>query len=143
MIRKLASTLMLFAIAAIWGFAIIAQVLGSDHLEPFSFNGIRFLMGAVSLIPVYCLFEKETNMTRYDRKKRHKRTAIGALLGGCFLFVAAGLQQFGTAMTRDPGKAGFITGLYTVLTPVLYFLIFRKKSGLKIWLGCILAKIGL
>lgn len=143
MIRKLASILMLFAIAAIWGFAIIAQVLGSDHLEPFSFNGIRFLMGAVSLIPVYHLFEKEKNLTRYDRKKRHKRTAIGALFGGCFLFVAAGLQQFGTAMTRDPGKAGFITGLYTVLTPVLYFFIFRKKSGLNIWLGCILSTIGL
>lgn len=143
MTSKLVSTLMLFSIASIWGFAIIAQVLGSDHVEPFTFNGIRFLMGAVSLIPVYSLFEKEKELTRYRRKKRHKRTAFGALLGGCFLFVAAGLQQFGTAMTRDPGKAGFITGLYTVLTPVLYFLIFRKKSGLNIWLGCILATVGL
>ena len=44
MTRKITSTLMLFATACIWGFAIIAQVLGSDHVEPFTFNGIRFLI---------------------------------------------------------------------------------------------------
>ena len=141
--QKFTSTVMLFSTACIWGFAIIAQVLGSDHVEPFTFNGIRFLMGAVSLIPVFSLFEKERELTRYQRKKRHQRTLISGVFAGSILFVAAALQQFGAAMTRDPGKAGFITGLYTVLTPILYFLIFRKKSGLHIWLGCILATVGL
>ena len=141
--QKFTSTVMLFSTACIWGLAIIAQVLGSDHVEPFTFNGIRFLMGAVSLIPVFSIFEKERELTRYQRKKRHKRTVISGIFAGSILFVAAGLQQFGAAMTRDPGKAGFITGLYTVLTPILYLLIFRKKSGLHIWLGCILATVGL
>ena len=140
---KFISTIMLFGTAAIWGFAIVAQVLGSDHVQPFTFNGIRFLMGAVSLIPVYSLFEREKELSRYQRKKRHKRTMVGAICGGLFLYIAAALQQFGASLTRDPGKAGFITGLYTVLTPVFYFLIFRKKSGLNVWLGCILATVGL
>ena len=140
---KLTATVMLFTTAIIWGFAFVAQVLGSDHVEPFTFNGIRFMLGAASLIPVYCIFEKESGLTPIEKKQRHKHTALGAVCGGLCLFTAAGLQQFGATMTRDPGKAGFITGLYTVLTPVFYFLIFRKKSGWNIWLGCVLATVGL
>lgn len=134
---------MLFATAMIWGFAFVAQVLGSDHVEPFTFNGIRFMLGAVSLIPVYSLFERESELTRPERRARHRATAVPAVIAGSFLFIAAALQQFGATLTRDPGKGGFITGLYTVLTPVFYFLIFRKKSGWNIWLGCILATVGL
>lgn len=140
---RITSTVMLFSTAIIWGFAFVAQVLGSDHVEPFTFNGIRFILGAVSLIPVYSLFEKERELSRAERKARHKRTALCALLGGLCLFIAAALQQFGAALTRDPGKAGFITGLYTVLTPVFYFLIFRKRTGWNTWLGCVLATVGL
>ncbi len=134
---------MLFFTAMIWGFAFVAQVLGSDHVEPFTFNGIRFMLGAVSLIPVFSIFEKERDLTAVERRSRHKHTALCALLGGLFLFIAAGLQQFGALLTRDPGKGGFITGLYSVLTPVFYFLIFRKKTGWNTWLGCILATVGL
>ncbi len=140
---RILSAAMLFATSMIWGFAFVAQVLGSDHVEPFTFNGIRFMLGAVSLIPVYSLFEKEHDLTPAQRKARHKATALPALCAGSCLFIAAALQQFGATITRDPGKGGFITGLYTVLTPVFYFLIFRKKSGWNIWLGCILATVGL
>lgn len=140
---KITATVMLFSTAIIWGFAFVAQVLGSDYVEPFTFNGIRFMIGAASLIPVYCIFEKERELSREVKKSRHKNTAVGAIFGGLCLFIASALQQYGATLTRDPGKAGFITGLYTVLTPVFYFLIFRKKSGWNVWLGCILATIGL
>ena len=140
---KFSAILMLFTTAIIWGFAFVAQVLGSDFVEPFTFNGIRFMLGAVSLIPVYCIFERERDLTVPERRTRYKYTALGAVCGGLCLFIAAALQQFGATLTRDPGKGGFITGLYTVLTPVFYFLIFRKKSGWNVWLGCILATIGL
>ena len=72
-----------------------------------------------------------------------KHTALAALCGGLCLFIASGLQQYGTTLTRDPGKAGFITGLYTVMTPILYFLIFRRKTGWNTWIGCVLATVGL
>lgn len=140
---KLTATAMLFATAIIWGFAFVAQVLGSDFVPPFTFNGIRFLLGAASLIPVYSIFEKGREMTAVEKRVRHKHTAIGAVCGGLCLFIASFLQQYGTTLTRDPGKAGFITGLYTVLTPVFYFLIFRKKTGWNTWLGCVLATVGL
>ena len=141
--NKLIANIMLFATAIIWGFAFVAQVLGSDDVPPFTFNGIRFMLGSISLIPVYLLFEKEKGMTVPERRARHKHTALAALCGGLCLFIASGLQQYGTTLTRDPGKAGFITGLYTVMTPILYFLIFRRKTGWNTWIGCVLATVGL
>lgn len=141
--KQLTATLLLFTTAIIWGFAFVAQVLGGDHLDTFTFNGLRFLLGGVSLIPVYCLFEKEKGLDPIERRGRHRKTALGAVMGGVCLFTASALQQYGAMLTRDPGKAGFITGLYTVLTPVFYFLIFRKKSGWNVWLGCVLATVGL
>ena len=140
---KLTATVLLFSTAIIWGFAFVAQVLGSDFVGPFTFNAIRFMMGAATLIPVYCIFEKERDIPAVEKHARHKYTALAAVCGGLCLFVASALQQFGTALTRDPGKSGFITGLYTVLTPILYFLIFRRKTGWNTWLGCILATAGL
>ena len=50
--NKLIANVMLFSTAIIWGFAFVAQVLGSDFVPPFTFNGIRFMLGFVSLIPV-------------------------------------------------------------------------------------------
>ncbi len=57
--------------------------------------------------------------------------------------IASGLQQTGAGIVRDPGKTGFITGLYTVLTPVFYFLLFRRKSAWNTWAGVGLAVLGL
>ncbi len=137
------TTLMLFATAIIWGFGFVAQVLGSDHIGPFTFTGFRFILGALSLLPVCLVLEKERDLSPQWRYRRRKHTALVSLLAGLALFIASTLQQYGTSLTRDPGKAGFITGLYTVFTPVLYFLIFRKKIGLNTWLGCLLATLGL
>lgn len=141
--QRLKISLMLFPTAIIWGFAFVAQVLGSDHVGAFTFNGIRFLLGAVSLLPICLLMERDRDLSREWRRHRRRHTALISLPAGGLLYVASALQQIGATMTRDPGKAGFITGLYTVFTPMFYFLIFRKKAGLNTWLGCILATVGL
>ncbi len=139
----LRATLMLLTTASIFGFAFVAQVLGGDHVGAFTFNGLRFLMGGLCLIPVYLLFEKNKEADDLWWQKRKKTTLIAALCGGCALFVASALQQLGVNMTRDPGTAGFITGLYTVITPILYLVIFKKKSPWNTWLGVALAVAGL
>lgn len=122
----------------IWGFAFVAQRVGADYLRPFTFNGIRFVMGAVSLIPVILLFE---------RGKTDKRTLSATvkygILAGVVLCTASNLQQYGVELTGSAGKSGFITGLYTVLVPVIYFLFFRRKTGLTVWIGAIVTVGGL
>ena len=46
------SHILLLVTAAIWGFGFVAQVLGMNYMEPFAFVGVRFLLGALSLVPV-------------------------------------------------------------------------------------------
>ncbi len=143
MMQRLKIFLMLIPTAVIWGFAFVAQVLGSDHVGAFAFNGIRYLLGAVSLCPLLLFCEKERDLPRAWRKDRHKTTLLVSLLAGFVMFVASALQQYGTTLTRDPGKAGFITGLYTAFTPILYFFIFRKSIRWNTWAGCLFATVGL
>ena len=56
---KLKSGLTLLIAAIIWGFAFVAQRVGADYVGTFTFNGIRFLLGACSLLPVILIFEKK------------------------------------------------------------------------------------
>jgi len=50
--KKFHSELLLLITAMIWGFAFVAQRSGMDHIGPFTFNGLRFILGATSLVPV-------------------------------------------------------------------------------------------
>ena len=136
--KRILSSAVLLGTALIWGIAFVAQVFGARYLDPFTFNASRFLLGGIALIPICCLFERKQIE---KRAKRH--TLLAALAGGGVLFLASLLQQFGIEMTENPGKAGFITGLYTVLTPILYFLFFRRRSGALTWVGAVLAAAGL
>lgn len=144
--NSLLGVIILVVTAMIWGTAFVAQVLGSDDLPPFGFNGLRFLLGSFSMLPL-CIFAerpaKRLPEERETHKKKMRTTLLASMLAGCALFAASAFQQCGITLTRDPGKAGFITGLYTVLTPVAYWLIFKKKSTWNIWLGCILSAVGL
>ena len=134
---KLKSTLLLLLTASIWGFAFVAQSYGAEHLGPFAFNGIRFLLGAASLIPVILLFEGLK-----ENKKTLVKTLVVSVAAGIILFAASALQQAGVGITGDPGKAGFITALYTALVPILSLLLFRKKTGIMSWFGVAVAVVG-
>ncbi len=131
------SNLLLIMTSAIWGFAFVAQLLGAQHVGTFTLNGVRFLLGGISLIPVILLFER----IKTD-KNRMTNTIIIASITGIVLFTASTLQQYGIAITGSAGKAGFITGLYTVLVPIISML-WGKKTSLNTWLGVFLAVIGL
>lgn len=135
---KITTTLLLFLTAMIWGLAFVAQVDGVEHIGSFAINGIRYPIGVISLLPVVLFFERG----RVDGAER-KRTVIASIVAGTILFGASTLQQIGIEYTRSAGVAGFITGLYTVLVPIGCFLIFKHKTGINVWIGAILAVIGL
>lgn len=46
------SSILLFLAACIWGVAFVAQSVGMDYMGPFTFNGVRFLIGGTVLLPV-------------------------------------------------------------------------------------------
>ena len=135
---KVSSLFILFLTAMIWGFAFVAQVQGSEHIAPFTMNGVRFAIGIISLAPVVLFFERGRSTP-----EQRKKTVKASLLAGVVLFTASMLQQFGIEYTGSAGVAGFITGLYTVFIPLASFLLFRTKTGLNILIGALCAVAGL
>ncbi|MBO5126788.1 MAG: DMT family transporter, partial [Clostridia bacterium] len=123
--------------AVVWGFAFVAQRLGSDHVGAFTFNGARFLLGTLSLIPVILLFEKD----EHDRQKM-KTTLKSGAVAGVLLCTASFLQQVGIDLTDSAGKSGFITGLYMILVPIIGIFI-GKKTNILSWIGAVFGVVGL
>ena len=134
---KLKSTILLFLTAIIWGFAFVAQRVGAEFVGAFTFNGVRFMLGACSLIPVILLFERE----KIDLKVL-KNNVLPGIIAGVVLFIASTLQQYGVEITQSAGKAGFLTGLYTVLVPLIRF-VMGKKTSVLTFIGAIFAVTGL
>ena len=136
--KSIISSALLLLTAMVWGFAFVAQRSGSEHLGAFAFNGIRFALGALSLIPVILIFERD----KPDKKKKLDTVKYGAIVGA-ILFAASAFQQIGIEITQSAGKAGFITGLYTVLVPMVTFILFKQKNSVNVWIGAVIAVIGL
>lgn len=134
--NTLRSNLILLLAALIWGFTFTAQRVGMVSMGPFTFNALRFAIGAVTLglmtalLRIPPLKPGETKILIRD----------GALLG-LVLFGGSTLQQAGLVYT-EAGKAGFITGLYVVIVPLMG-LFWRHKTHRNAWLGALVAVAGL
>jgi drug/metabolite transporter (DMT)-like permease len=142
--QALRADALLLLTAGIWGFAFVAQRIGMDYLGPFAYNGVRFLLGSVSLIPLVLFRLKRSNAAidgKTGGKLSVKTFAGSALLAGTCLFIAATLQQIGIIYTTA-GNSGFITGLYVVLVP-LFGIALGKKTGLPTWVGTVFTLTGL
>jgi len=139
--KTLRSDLMLLLTSAIWGFAFVAQMKGMEFIGPYLYNGIRFAIGSVSLLPlIYFLNRKKSN--KQKKQKLEKKGIFPAgLIAGSVLFLGASLQQVGLQYTTA-GKAGFITGLYVILVPIIGILL-KHKTGVPTWIGALLAATGL
>lgn len=147
--RAIRADILLFITAAIWGFAFVAQRVGMDHVGPLTFNGIRFALGACALIPLILRMEK--NRQPDVLGVAGKQLLVGGGFLGIALFFGASLQQIGLAgpmlaelgmEASTAGKAGFITGLYVVLVPILG-LFLSQRAGWGTWVGASLAVSGM
>jgi drug/metabolite transporter (DMT)-like permease len=134
----LTADLLLLLTAAIWGFAFVAQRLGNAYMGPFTFNAIRFSLGTVALLPLF-FWQKKRGVDQ--PKVPLRKLALPMLAIGLVLFTGASLQQVGLLGTTA-GKAGFITGLYVILVPLLA-LIWGRKTHAAHWIGAVLAVVGL
>ena len=136
---RLRANIMLFITAFIWGATFVAQKSAMDFLGPYTFNGLRCLIGSFSLF-ILGLFITHGKRNKKPLKSR-KNLIEGGIMAGVLLFLATTLQQAGIVYSTA-GKAGFITSLYIVLVPV-FSLISGKKITRYVWIGVIFALIGL
>lgn len=131
--------LILLLAAVIWGFAFVAQRAAMEHMGPFSFNAIRFALGALVLVPFLRLKSLEPAPKSQTISKR--RHYILFTLLGLILFGGISFQQVGIVSTTA-GNAGFITGLYVIFVP-LFGLVIGQKTHVYTWFGAILALAGM
>lgn len=127
--------LLLLSAALIWGFAFVAQVVGMDTVGPFTFNGVRFVIGSLALLP-FLYFHRE--------EKSPVSTSISLwaafLMVGIPLFLGATLQQVGLQYTTA-SKASFLTANYLLMVPIAG--LFLGQPLLRNYLiGAILAMTG-
>jgi drug/metabolite transporter (DMT)-like permease len=136
------SDVLLLTTAVIWGFAFVAQRVGMDYVGPFTFNGLRFAIGSLSLLPLVAMSREQRSATdRILPPPGLKTILFGGAALGLALFSGASLQQIGLVYTTA-GKAGFITGLYVIIVPLLG-LFWRQQPRIGTWIGAVLAAIGL
>jgi drug/metabolite transporter (DMT)-like permease len=129
---RIRADLILLAVAVVWGSSFVAQRVAAAHVGPFLYTGARFVLGALTLLPLAA------------RRLRHlaRLEWRGGALAGLLLFGAALLQQVGLRFTTA-GKAGFITGLYVVLVPLFLALVWRRSPRWSAWVASLLAAAGL
>ena len=123
----------------IWGTTFIAQDTGMRVIGPYVFNGVRFFVGFLALVPFYLLLEKK-NTYKVISKNKTKFFYLSILIG-LFLFFATAFQQVALLYT-DVANAAFFTIFYVPMVPIIVFFLFKKNIHWSVWPSVILCVIG-
>ena len=123
----------------IWGTTFIAQDTGMKVIGPYVFNGVRFFVGFLTLVPFYLLIEKKH--TYKEVAKNQKKFVYLSILIGLFLFLGTLFQQVALLYT-DVANAAFFTIFYVPMVPIIVFFLFKEKIHWSNWPSVILCLIG-
>jgi drug/metabolite transporter (DMT)-like permease len=134
--KPIVINLALLLIALIWGVGFVPQRLGMEYVGPAAFNGMRFLLGALSLLPVLFLNKSVSLQSLFNWPTLRLSLVLGALL-----FAGASFQQISIQFTSLANVA-FITGLYVIVVPIIGFFIGYRYSII-VWFGGFVAIAGL
>lgn len=141
--QKLKGTIYILIATVIWGSAFVAQSVST--VGPFTYQGVRSMIGAAFLVVLSLILDasaKSKGKGEAVEKWTDKTLLTGGFVCGLVLFGAMNLQQFGLHNGTAPGKAGFITAMYILIVPVIG-LFFKKKVSPNVWIGIVIAVVGL
>ncbi len=139
---RLKADLTLLVVAIFWGSAFVAQRVAGQMGSVYLFNGVRYLLASVVVLPFALRSNRGTGSTRQDSLIRLPRQQYQwMLVAGFVLCLGSALQQLGVVYTTA-GNAGFITSLYVILVPVVLFIIWREKAHWISILAVVLAVVG-
>lgn len=125
-----------------WGTTFVVQKTAMVHLGPFTYSGIRFLLGALFLLPLVIRRVRSSKaLLQVGVRGKHLLLPGASLLTGSLVCIGINLQQIGL-ISSTAGKGGFITGLYVIIVPILGIFA-GQRAGAWGWLGGILALLGL
>jgi len=130
--RRRFSELSLIGIAAVWGLTFPMVQDAIEKLPTMAFLGYRFL--AATLV-VALIFRRQ--LARLSRDGWMAGAVMGAFLTAGYVFQTLGLEQ------TSSSNAGFITGLFVVVTPLLGAVVLRQRIGGPAWAAAGVSAIGL
>lgn len=109
----------LFGAAIIWGGSFLIVKNSMDVMQPHMLLAFRFTIGCLLLC---IIFHKRLKLLTRDYFVK------GGIIGVC-LFFAYSLQTIGITDTT-PGKNAFLTTIYCVIVPFLFWLVDKKKPDI-------------
>ena len=119
---RVKADLTLLFVSIVWGSAFVAQRVAGQMGSVYLFNGARYLLAALVVLPFVLQAGRSEGSVSALRRDQYQWMFIA----GFFLFMGSALQQAGLVYTTA-GNAGFITSLYVVLVPIVLFLIWRER----------------
>lgn len=126
--------ILLLITAIIWGSSFVAQSIGMQSIDAFTFTGIRTALGMLFLLPFTLIINKGFDFKRSTLKK-------GLILGVVFS-IAQNFQQFAFYYSTS-GKIAFITAFYMFFVPLISVMFLRKKIAVLTWVSIFIGLLGL
>ena len=120
--------------AIIWGSSFVAQSIGMQSIDAFTFTGIRTTLGVLFLLPFTLIINKG-----FDHSKK---TLISGLILGIVFSFAQNFQQFAFYYSTS-GKIAFITAFYMFFVPLFSVIFLKRKIAVLTWLSILIGLAGL
>jgi drug/metabolite transporter (DMT)-like permease len=124
--------LALVGIAAVWGLTFVMVQDAVERIPVMTFLAYRFIPAAALM---WVVFRKQV-------RGLSRRGWISGVVMGIFLTSGYVLQTLGLERT-SASNAGFITGMFVVLTPVFGALFLRHRAGAPAWVAALVSAFGL
>jgi len=122
----------LVGVTAVWGYTFLAVQDAVASMPVMDFLAWRFLLASVVMIAL-----RPTCLRNVKRHELLHGLGLGAVLGLGYIAQTYGLRFTSAAIS------GFITGMFVVLTPVMSWLLLRRRTNRRTWLVVALATVGL
>ncbi|MFX1313866.1 MAG: DMT family transporter [Promethearchaeota archaeon] len=129
--KSIVAVVLLVLTTILWGSSFILTKYITEDVPIFLYLGLRFLIALFGFIPFFP-----------HLKNLNKKIVLMGFITGIIYFCGIVFQTYGL-QTTTAGKAGFITGLSTVIVPFITWIGFKKPLQMRIWLAVILSVIGM
>ena len=130
--KKIIAILLLILTSVLWGSTFIITKTVTKEVPLFLYLSLRYFIALLGFAPIFIRL-----------KKINKEILWMGIISGLIYYFAISFQTIGL-QTTSAGKAGFITGLSTVMVPFLAWIILKKKEvNIRVWFAVILSIIGM
>jgi drug/metabolite transporter (DMT)-like permease len=122
------AVLSLVFVAIVWGAGFVLMKDAIDDQPVFDFLATRFTLATLVMIAI-----RPQVLSAINKQTLFRGSVLGVMLGLAYITQTIGLDLTTAAIT------GFLTGLYVVFTPLLFWFVFKKKVDKKVIFGTTLA----